>query len=113
MKKNPTVDEYIDSIDPIAIHQFNKLRTYIKSLSPNIHEIVAYGILGFQLDKKKIYLGGYKTHLGLYPGPTLLDNMGHKIDHLRKAKGTLHLSLKEPLPYELIKEVITLALNIK
>lgn len=113
MQKNPTVDEYILSVDTVAINQFNALRKFIKSLDPNIFEITAYGILGFQLNKKKIYVGGYKTHIGLYPGPTILDQMGREVDHLRKAKGTIHLSLKEPIPLDLVEKVIKAALIIK
>ncbi|MBN3490338.1 DUF1801 domain-containing protein [Acholeplasma equirhinis] len=108
-----SVDDYISSIDPKARPIFDELRKFVLTLSPDIKEAVAYGILGFYLGKKKFYIGGYKTHVGVYTGGTLLDKFGPDVQALRKAKGTIHLSLKDKIPFKIISPVIKEALGLK
>ena len=112
MSTHPTVDSYIQSIDPIALPIFNKIRYYILSLNDQIQEYSGYGILGFKLGKKKFYIGGYKTHIGLYPGPTLINSLKDELKDLKVSKGTIHIPLKEPIPFDVIKLVIQRALDL-
>jgi len=112
MNKDLTVSEYITSVDPKAKKVFDELRAYILSLDSRIEEKMAYGILGFYLGKQKLYIGGYKTHVGLYPGPTLIDKHKSTIGHLRKAKGTLHLPLNKEVPFDQLHEILKETLGI-
>lgn len=113
INKDLTVEQYIASVPLKAKPVFDELRAYILKLDSKITESVSYGILGFYLGKKKFYIGGYKTHVGLYPGPTIIDKYQDKVGHLREAKGTLHLALDKKIPYDLIENVIKDALGIK
>ncbi len=112
MSTHETVDSYIKSIDPVALPIFNQVRHYILSLNTEIKEYSGYGILGFKLAKKKFYIGGYKTHIGLYPGPTIIESLKDKLKDLKLSKGTILIPLKEPIPFDIIKLVIQRALDL-
>ncbi len=105
--KIETVEEYINNIPENAKEKFMELREYVKSLIPNNNEVLSYGIIGYKVDKKRarVYISAFKDHLGIYPLPKDEEILSEIKPYVR-GKGTMHLSLEEELPKEIIKKVV-------
>jgi uncharacterized protein YdhG (YjbR/CyaY superfamily) len=108
-----TVDEYLNFVPKETKAYVLQIRDYILSLSPDIKERISYGILTYDLWKKRIHLGGYKDHIGLYPGSHVLDQLDDNLKGYRSSKGTMVFKPNQPLPMDLVKEVVYLALGLK
>lgn len=107
-----TVQLYLDTIDPKTYPIFDQVRKLILTLDPKILEYSGYGILGFKLNKHKFYIGGYKTHIGLYPGSELIQSLKDELKDYKTSKGTIHIPLDKPLPTKLIILIASKSLGI-
>ena len=66
-KKPATVEEYIADFPLATQVQLDRLRTAIKAAAPDILEALSYGVIGYTLNGKVIWIAAYKTHIGVYP----------------------------------------------
>lgn len=106
-QKIDSVEKYVASVPEKAKERFDELRAHVRSLLPEAKEVVSYGILGYKTDKKraKVYISAFKDHLGVYPVPKE-EALKEELTPYIRGKGTLHFSLSEPLPKELITRVV-------
>lgn len=112
MTNNPApkpsdVDAYIASVPDAAKKQFEQLRSIVKKLLPHAQEVVSYGIIGYKLDDKraKLFISGFRDHVAIYPVPKDSDLQAKLVPYI-KGKGTLWFDLNQPLPIELIDQVV-------
>lgn len=107
-KKAKTVEEYVQGIPEEAKESFQNLRELVTEFFPEGIERISYGIMGYSVGKKKakLYISGFKDHVGIYPLPKDPELLKELKPHIR-GKGTLWFSLKEPLPRELIGRIIS------
>ncbi len=103
-----SVDEYIRSLPVASRNQFDELRKVVKGVLPHAEEVLSYGIIGYKIDEKRprVFISGWRDHVAMYPIPktTTLKNA---LKPYVKSKGTLWFALGEPLPRNLIREVVT------
>lgn len=107
MGKFKTTDEYINSQTKEIAERLNAIRDLFHKLLPNTEESIRYDMPSFTVGSDHLYISAYKNHIGMYPmyGITELDE---KMEPYR-GKGTkdaLHFKHSEPLPMELIQEII-------
>jgi len=108
--KFKTVDEFIDGCPEQARPALRQLRQIIRSILPQAQETISYNIPCYKIDGKYvIYFAGFAKHVSIYPIPEGDAQFGRKINSYIKGKGTLQFKLTDPLPQELIKEVVYLA----
>jgi uncharacterized protein YdhG (YjbR/CyaY superfamily) len=112
--KPQTVDEYIATAPKPARANAAKLRALIKKAAPKAEEKLSYGMPYYSYNGRLIYWGAHEDYLGLYVMAASREAMASEIEPYRTAKATLHLSVKEPLPDELITKLVKvqLAANI-
>lgn len=108
MAKITTIDDYIAAQPSEIAARLSEIRAIFHALVPEVVESISYGIPAFKIGKERLYISGYKNHIGMYPmyGITELDA---EIANYR-GKGTkdaLHFMHDQPLPTELIKKIIT------
>lgn len=107
-KKELTVDDYVASVPEVAREKFDHLRQLAREILPEAHEAMSYGVIGYKPDIKKravVFVSGWKDHVAIYPVPkdeTLLPKLKPYI----KGKGTLWFGLDQPLPKDLIVQII-------
>lgn len=108
LKEAQTVEDYIASVPSAARTTFNELRMLVQKQLPKASEVLSYGIIGYKIDEKKrarVYISGWKDHVAMYPIPsdeTLIARLKPYI----KGKGTLWFPINQPLPIDLIREVV-------
>lgn len=57
-------------------------------------------------------IAGYKKHVGLYPYPTTMERFDSRLARYKRGKGAVQFPLAEPLPTELIVEMLQFRLDV-
>jgi len=102
-----TVSEYIEGFDGLTRERLEDLRELVLKILPDAVEGVAYGIAGYKVNGKPVvYLGGFKAHVGVYPITELPDQLEVQVAPYRSGKGTAKFPNTDPLPRDLIEELV-------
>jgi uncharacterized protein YdhG (YjbR/CyaY superfamily) len=106
-----SVDEYLASFPPAARAVLEEVRETIRRAAPEAQEAISYQIPTFKLDGRPlVYFAGWKQHVSLYPVPEADGATRERLARYQTGKGTLRFPLDEPVPYDLVAEVVTLLL---
>jgi len=102
-----SIDEYIASFPEDVQKILEDIRATIKAAAPDAKEKISYQIAAFELNGRNlIHFAGWKKHVSLYPIPASDDAFEKKIAKYVAGKGTLKFPLDEPIPLDLIGEVV-------
>jgi len=101
-----TIDAYIAAFPPETQKILEKIRAIIHEEAPGVDEAMAYGIPTFRLNGNLVHFGGYKKHIGFYPTPAGIEAFEEEISAYKHAKGSVQFSLDQPMPYDLIREMV-------
>ena len=101
-----TIDEYISAYDGELKERMIALRGLIHSCHPEIGEKVAWGIPTFVLKGNLVHFSAEKKHMGFHPGQAAIDAFADRFGKLTHTKSTLHLPYSEPMPWELLREMV-------
>jgi uncharacterized protein YdhG (YjbR/CyaY superfamily) len=88
------------------------LRKAIRSSAPDALEAISYGIPTFKLNGNLVHFGGYKNHIGFYPGPTAIGTFKKELKGYNLSKGTIQFPLDSPLPLELVRRIVLFRVNM-
>lgn len=105
MKKVNTIDEYIKNYPEEVQVILKKIRQTIQKAAPHATEAVAYGIPTFKLNGNLIHFGGFKNHIGFFPGSGGIEEFKEDLKKYKTSKGTIQFQLDEPIPYALITKI--------
>lgn len=79
----------------------------IQELMPEAQEIISYAIPTFKLKGKNVvYYAAFKKHISLFPGASGVQAFEEQLTGYITSKGTIQFPLQEPLPMELISEIV-------
>lgn len=107
MKKPETFEEYSLDFPEETQLILENLKNFIQNLLPESTLCINYGIPTFKLNGKNvIYFGGFKNHIGLYPGSEAIEVFAEKLKSYKTSKGAVQFPLIEELPFDLIKEIV-------
>ena len=102
-----TVDEYIDGFDGEVKARLDTLRQIVRTEVPDAIESMSYGMIGYKLHKKPLlYVGGFTSHIGLYPTPAGQEAFAAELSEYKTGKGSVQLPLGRPLPLNLVTRII-------
>lgn len=108
---NPAIDEYISQF-PTAIQQkMNDIRQLAHELIPEVQEKISYGMPTFHIKKNLFYFAGHKAHLGFYPETSPIIAFHDQLTPYKTSKGAIQFPYDQPLPLELIKEIMLFRLS--
>ena len=106
-----SISQYIATFPEDVQKVLEDIRATIKAIAPDAKEKISYQIAAFELNGRNlIHFAGWKKHVSLYPIPSGNEAFEKKIAKFVAGKGTLKFPLDEPVPLELIKEVVRLRL---
>jgi uncharacterized protein YdhG (YjbR/CyaY superfamily) len=106
MKSYENVDEYIQDYPQNVQAILKKVRQTIKAAAPKAKETISYKIPVYDVNGKHVvFFAGWKNHLSLYPAPVVA--FKKELAEYETAKGTVKFPLDKPVPYELIKKMVT------
>ena len=105
-----TVDGYIAQYSDDMQERMQTLRQLIITTIPNAIEDISYGMPAYRAQPKKrpfVFFGMAKDHIGLYAlSEKLSPELQKKVQPHVSGRGTLQFIHKEPLPINLIKQIL-------
>jgi uncharacterized protein YdhG (YjbR/CyaY superfamily) len=102
-----TVDGYIGSFPVDVKTILQEIRQTIRNAVPIAGETITYQIPTITLDGTALlYFAGWKHHISFYPVPTGDEAFEQQVEPYRSAKSTLKFPLSDPIPYDLIEQVV-------
>lgn len=98
-----TVEDYLASFSDEDRGVLEKVRASILSVNPEAPERMSYGIVRVEIaEKRPIYFGGWRNHVGLYPISSLPEDLERAAAPYRSSKDSLHFPYADGVPYALI-----------
>ncbi len=101
-----SVDEYILRFPPEIQDILQTLRKVIKEAAPDAEEKISYQIPTFALHGNLVHFSAYPKHIGFYPAPSGISEFKRELSAYKGAKGSVQFPIGQPLPYELIGEIV-------
>ena len=109
-----TINEYISTFPADVQPVLEKVRQAIRKAAPEATETMSYGMPTFDLNGKHlVFFAGWKHHISLYPIPAGDEAFQQKISHYKRARGTIQFPLDQPIPYDLVEQIVTFLIREK
>lgn len=113
-KQQPTtVDEYLALFPKDVQRVLRELRQAIRAEAPDAEETISYQMPAFVSGKSRVYFGGFRSHIGMYPPVSETAPFKSQLERYEGPKGNLRFPLDEPLPLTLIRKVVRFQLKPK
>lgn len=111
MRAYQSVDDYFDDQPEEILTRLLELRQCILDASPQAEEKINYGIPAYALIQggkrdQQVMIAAYKKHISFYPTPSVIEAFQEQLQAFETSKGTVQFKLTEPLPKELITEMV-------
>jgi uncharacterized protein YdhG (YjbR/CyaY superfamily) len=110
--KDNRVEHYLAQVEQPQRVELERIRSMVLSSVPDAIEGISYGMPGFKY--KGVYLlgfGAFKNHMSLFPTSEPIEVLKEKLGAYTIAKGTIQFTLNNPLPDELIREILLCRIN--
>lgn len=101
-----SIEEYIAEFPPETRKALEELRALIKAAAPGATEKISYAIPAFFLNGSLVWYAGFKNHIGFYPRASGIEAFKEELRPYKSAKGSVQLSLGQPLPTDLIRRIV-------
>lgn len=103
-----TIDEYIAAAPEEVRERLQTLRETIREAAPDADEIISYAMPTFWQNGNLVYFSAAKKHIGFYPTPKGMDESIPGLTTYQASKGTLQFPNDQPLPLDLVRQVVKL-----
>jgi uncharacterized protein YdhG (YjbR/CyaY superfamily) len=103
---SPAVDAYIAAFPLDVQVLLRQMRATIRAAAPEAEERMAYGLASYKRAKYLVHFGGFKRHIGFFPTPSAVTHFAKEFARYKTSKGTVQFPLDQPLPLELVAEVV-------
>jgi uncharacterized protein YdhG (YjbR/CyaY superfamily) len=101
-----SIDEYIAGFPADVQDVLRQIRATIREVVPEATEKISYGVPTFALHRNVVHFGGFAKHVSVYPAPRGNERFREVLSRYRGGKGTVQFPLGEPLPLELIRDIV-------
>lgn len=106
------IDKYIKDCPKDVQGRLNELRAMIQELAPDATERICMRMPTYDLNGKwLVHFAAFAKHIGFYPQPEGIVAFKEQLKPYKTTKGTIQFPLDEPLPMDLIKEIIIYRVN--
>ena len=102
-----TIDEYIRASPPRVRPILRRIRQTIRAVAPEAREVISYRMPAFELHGILVYFAAFKNHIGLYPPVRGEAKLVKAAAPYAGAKGNLRFPLDQPIPYDLIRQIVS------
>jgi uncharacterized protein YdhG (YjbR/CyaY superfamily) len=106
MRVSKTIDEYIAVFPKNVQSILEELRQAIREAAPEAKETISYQMPAFKLNGILVYFAAFKNHIGFYPTSSGIEAFKEKLSPYETSKGTVRFPINEPIPFDLIKEMV-------
>lgn len=106
-----TVAEYMDYQPHNTKDALESLITCILGVIKEADVVINYNIIAIPLVKdgkrdQQIMIAGYPHHIGFYPSVATIEKFSEQLTGFKKGKGSVQFPLTQPLPYDVIIEMV-------
>ena len=101
-----SIDEYIASFPEETQQLLQQVRETVRAAAPEAKEKISYQIPTFALNGNLVSFAAFKKHIGMYPIPAGTEAFQQEAAVYRAAKSSLHFPIDQPLPVELIRQLV-------
>ncbi len=106
-----TIDDYIAGFPEEVQVLLEKVRATIRKAAPAAEEKISYQIPTFTLKGNLVHFGGFKKHIGFYPGSAGIANFKKELAGYHSAKGSVQFPFDKPIPVGLIAKIVKFRLK--
>jgi len=104
-KKLATIDDYIATYPAEIQALLQKMRSTIQKAAPAAAEAISYGLPTYKQEGNLVHFGGFKSHIGFYPGPDAIEAFKKELAAYPSSKGAIQFPLDKALPLALVKSI--------
>jgi uncharacterized protein YdhG (YjbR/CyaY superfamily) len=109
----PIIEEYLNTFPSEIRERLEDIRHTILDQDPDITESFAYKMPAYRYaEKPLVYFAGFKNHIGLYATPEGQSPFYESLKAYKQGKGSVQFPHNEPLPLELIAEIVRFKLQL-
>lgn len=101
-----TFESYIQQFSKDVQEILYKIRQTIQEAAPGATEKISYQMPTFYLHGNLVHFAAYKKHIGFYPAPSGIEAFIDQIKIYKYAKGSVQFPIDQPIPYELITDIV-------
>lgn len=101
-----SIDEYIAAFPETIRTILQELRATIRAAAPDAEEKISYQMPTFTLKGNLVHFAAYKNHIGFYPAPSGAEAFDQALASYQRSKGAIRFPIDQPLPLELIAEIV-------
>jgi uncharacterized protein YdhG (YjbR/CyaY superfamily) len=106
------VDAYVAACPAEVQVIMAEIRRVILIAAPGSGETMSYQMPTVTVNGKSLmYFAAWKKHIGIYPIPVLDDVLERRVSPYRSGKDSVKFPLREPIPYDLIGQLVTVLLQ--
>jgi len=105
-KEFQTIDEYIQTQPQNVQILLQQIRKTIHEAAPKAQEVISYQMPAFKQNKVLVYFAAFKDHIGFFPTSSGVEAFMSKLGTYKTSKGTIQFPLNQPLPLDLVKEIV-------
>ena len=100
------IDEYIATFPSEIQKLLCQLRAAIHEAAPKAEETISYQMPAFKQNGVLVYFAAFKDHISFFPTASGVEAFKEKISAYKTSKGTIQFPLNQPLPLDLVKEIV-------
>ena len=101
-----TIDEYIAQFPEDIQTILLEIRSVIQEAAPQATEKISYQMPTFYLNGNLVHFAVFKNYIGFYPDPSGIEHFKKELSSYKSGKGTVQFSLDQPMPYDLIRQIV-------
>lgn len=107
------IETYLADLDEPKRTTLQQLRQDILEVVPNAEECISYGMPAFKVHGKTVAgFAAFKNHLSYLPhSGSVLPALAADIADYDGTKGSLHFTVDQPLPKDLVTKLVTVRLQ--
>jgi uncharacterized protein YdhG (YjbR/CyaY superfamily) len=102
-----TIDQYIAGFPADVQQILQQIRQTIREAAPGAQEAISYQMPTFKLHGNLVHFAAFKRHIGFYPVPSGIEAFKDELAGYAGGKGSVQFPLSEPMPYDLIRRIVT------
>lgn len=107
MTKYDNIDLYIQAQESDVAERLTAIRKLFHEVLPDTEESMRYDMPAFTVGGYHLYMSAYKNHIGMYPMYDIPELDEKMLPYRGKGtKDAQHFKHSEPLPIDLIKQII-------
>ncbi len=99
------IDQYIAGYPKDIQKLLKQVRETIKKVIPEAEEGICYGIPTYKLNGNLVHFGGFKQHIGFYPGAGGIKAFEKELAAYKGAKGSVQFPIDQPIPLDTISAI--------